>query len=348
MPGLKQLVSLFMVIPLLFVSLVSFSQDNDKEPISSPGVVLLSPAQHSTVAPGETVEVNVLVDSSLNPKDVFFTGRFGTPFLNVMLKQIPSHDSSKRHFQVAWQVPDESSGPHELMGAVTNETGMLGGFMIRVNIITDEVPVEIKANKKFYMNVPVKRYVGNRTIRVRGKYANGVERDLGSAITGTVYKSLDQSVVTVTDSGILNPVGSGRTYVVVEHKGHRAFAHVEVTKPDQKSLPAIDQTDKVLISQSIPRQLPDSNRYEVNVSVQNTSEFPLALPLHLIVIGLDKEIKVVDASRTRKIKPVGSPRIFVKTDERAYLSPGATAEATILFRNYTKKDLDYRLKLYSH
>ena len=136
--------------------------------------------------------------------------------------------------------------------------------------------------------------------------------------------------------------------MVVEHKGHRAFAHVEVTKPDQKSLPAIDQTDKVLISQSIPRQLPDSNRYEVNVSVQNTSEFPLALPLHLIVIGLDKEIKVVDASRTRKIKPVGSPRIFVKTDERAYLSPGATAEATILFRNYTKKDLDYRLKLYSH
>jgi len=347
MSGQNYLVCLLTIIALLFIPLTSFSQENDEELISSPGIVLLSPAQFATVAPSEAVEVNVSIDPSLNPKDVFVTGKFGTPFPVLFLKQIPSQDSSKLHFQASLMIPDESSGPQELMGAVTNDTGIVGGFMMRLNIIPKDIPVEIEVDKDFRLKLPARKFEGNRTIHVKGKYAKGTTRNIRSHITGTQYKSMDQSVVTVTDSGVLNPVGSGRTYVTVEHRGHRAFVHVEVTEQGQSDLPAIDQTDKVLIMQSIPRRLPDSDRYEVNVTVQNTSEFPLALPLDLVVIGLDKDIEVMDVNLTSKIQPIGSPIIFVETDEDAYLPPDVTAEATITFRNYTKKKLDYSLKLYS-
>jgi len=348
MAGQKYLVGLVTLIQLFFIPLTSFSQGNDKEPDSSPGVTLVSPAQHITAAPGEAVEVNVSIDPSLKPKDVFIAGRLGGPFLNSDLKQIPSQDSATLHFQGPLNIPNDASGPYELMGAVTNETGMVGGFMVRFNVISKDKPVAIELHKKgFRLRLPARKFEGNRTIHVNGIYTNGVQRDIRTSITGTLYKSMDQSVVTVTDSGVLNPITPGRTYVIVDHRGQRAFAHVEVFDPGQKDFPPIDRTNDVWITQSRPRRLPDSERYEVNVTIRNTSEFPLAKPLNLVVIGLDKDIQVMDESKTREIQPIGSPKVFVATDERTYLSPGASVDATIIFRNYTKKKLDYSLKFYS-
>ena len=348
MTGLKYSFYLILVINLFFISFTSFSQDTDEEPVSSPGIVLLSPAQHINVTPNEIVEVNVSIDPSLNPEHVFFSGTMSGPFGNSVLEQIPSQDNSTLLFRVSLIIPDKASGAHELMGAVTNSAqGMVGGFMIRLNVIPQEIPVAIEVYKDFTLRLPARKFTGNRTINVKGKYANGTSRDIRTKITGTKYISMDQSVVTVTDSGVLNPVAYGRTYIIVEHRGLRAFTRVEVPYEGRYRFPAIDQTDKVLISQSIPLRLPDSDRYEVNVTIKNTSEFPLALPLNLVVTDLDKDIKVVDANKTSKILPVGLPKIFVDTDERAYLSPGATAKATIIFLNYTKKQLDYRLKFYS-
>lgn len=344
----KYFVFLLTIINLLFIPSTSFSQD-DKEPVSSPGIILNSPAQHINVSPNETIEVNISIDPSLNPEHVFVVGKMSGPFKNSVLEQIPSQDKSILNFKTSLIIPDEASGAHELMGAVTNAAkGMVGGFMIRLNVIPQETPVEIKVYKDFTLRLPVDKFEGNRTIYVRGKYANGTWRDIRTKITGTKYKSMDESVVTVTDSGVLTSVAPGRTYIIVEHRGLRAFTHVEVPYKDRYRFPAIDQTEKVLISQSIPLRLPDSDRYEVKVTIQNTSEFPLALPLNLVVVDLDKDIRVVDAGETSEVLPIGSPKIFVHTDERAYLSPDATANATITFLNYTKKPLDYSLKLYSN
>lgn len=349
MSGQKYFVFLLTITNLFFIPLTSFSQSDDKEPVSSPGIVLNSPAQHINVAPNEIVEVNVSVDPSLNPEHVFFSGSMSGPFGNSVLEKTPSPDQSMLQFSVSLIIPDDASGAHELMGAVTNSAeGMVGGFMIRLNVIPQEIPVEIRVDKDFTLNLPARKFAGNRTIHVKGKYANGTWRNLRTKITGTTYKSMDKSVVTVTDSGVLNSVGSGRTYIIIEHRGLRAFAHVEVPEKGRYRFPAIDQTDKVLISESIPLRLPDSDRYEVNVTIQNISDFPLALPLNLVVTNLDKDIKVVDAGKTSEILPVGSPKIFVDVNERAYLSPNATANATITFINYTKKQPEYYLKLYSN
>lgn len=334
---------------LLVLASTSFAQEREEMPTSFPGIDVISPAQQATVAPGETIPVNINIDKSLDPGFVFIMSKMSTGISDLELKQKPFQDSLQTHFQGSLQIPNDLAGPQELWVLVKNTADkIIGGLAIKLNVVPTEIPVEIEAHGKSYeLDIPPDSFEGSRKVYVKGEYANGAQRDISAAITGTQYKSTNPQVFTFSDKGVLNPVGPGTAYLVVEHRGLRTFVLVEVTAQGQKGVPPIDQTTKVKMTQSVPRRLPGTDRYEVKVTIRNDAELPLSLPLYLVITGLDKEIEVVDSDVTKQVHPVGSPAVFIETDERDYLPLGAYAEATITFRNYARKNMDYQLKLYS-
>ncbi len=337
---------------ICFSTLASTSSEQESEemPTSFPGTELISPVQHATVKPDETILVNLIIEKSLDPGFVFIMPSMRTGIPGVELKQISFNDPLKTHFQGSIKIPNHLAGPQEVLVLLKNTSDkIIGGFAIKLNVVPTEIPNEIGAHKKSYrLNIPPKRFEGARKVTVFGYYANKLRRDITSNITGTQYKNTDPQVFNLNDKGVLNPVGPGTAYLIIEHRGLKTFTLVKVIAPGQEDPPPIDQTDKVMITQSVPRRLPDSNRYEVEVTIRNDSEFPLSLLLRLVLIGLDKDIELPDNNAvTMQVHPIGSPTIFIETDERGYLPPGAYAEETITFRNYLKKKLDYQLKLYS-
>ena len=68
-------------------------------------------------------------------------------------------------------------------------------------------------------------------LRVKGVYANGVERDLSSSEAGTTYTSSDPAVVAVDRDGVCRPVGSGLAVVTIENGGVREYAMFAVDDP---------------------------------------------------------------------------------------------------------------------
>lgn len=331
----------------------SFAQENEEIPTTFPGIELISPAQHATVEPGESVPVNMTIDKSLDPGFVFIMSQMRTGIPALELEQKPLQDALQTNFQGSLQIPNDLAGPQELWVLVKNTADkMIGGLAIKLNVVPTEIPLEIEAHGRgFRLKLPPKKFEGARKVHVKGKYVNDIWRDITSTITGTRYKSSDPQVFTFNDKGVLNPVGMGTAYLIIEHRGLKTFVLVKVTTEGQKRVPPINQTDKVMLALSKPRHFLDINRferYEVKVTVRNDAALPLSLPLQLVVTGLDKDIKVVEnLSETEQVRPIGSPVVFIDMYGRDFLPPGASVEATIRFRKLARKKIDFQLKLYS-
>ena len=67
-----------------------------------------------------------------------------------------------------------------------------------------------------------------RNLQITGEYDDGIFRDLSDPSTGTVYTSVDPTIVTVSDDGMLRPRRDGVTTVIVSNGGLQSSISVEV------------------------------------------------------------------------------------------------------------------------
>ena len=191
----------------------------------------------------------------------------------------------------------------------------------------------------------------DRTIGVRGYYANDVYRNITLAALGTTYTSSDPAIVTVNPEGVLTPVSPGVTYIVVDHRGVKAFAQVEVLGPDGADLPPTDQTAKVVIDAGGFRLDRASGRYLQSVTIQNTSALPLWFPLNLVVADLPAEVELRSANGLTKIvPPLGLPRTslyYADAVRKDFFMPGDTLTVILSFVNNTGVPITYTPRVYS-
>jgi hypothetical protein len=324
---------------LVVSSSVSLAQQQDEIPTSHPGIRLISPEQQTVVRPGQQVPVRIEIDPALNPHAVLITGNMRTG-VSLALDGPPFTGSLK--------IPERLAGSIELLMIVLDTARKsVGGLAIHLNVVPVEAPQRIYNGDDYHLKLPPSSFVGSRTIYVKGIY-DDVERNISDPVTGTRYRSSDTSVVTVDDHGILEPLAPGRAFVIVEHRGLKGFARVEVEGEGKTSrdFAPIDCTDVVSITASAPRKREGSVRYDMDVEIRNDADLPLALPLHLVITGLAEGIRV-DGGKTSRVEPIGSPVVFVDVDEQSFLSPGNSARATVTFINFDEKQLDHRLRLYS-
>jgi hypothetical protein len=187
---------------------------------------------------------------------------------------------------------------------------------------------------------------------VYGYYAGEIRRDLSGSLFGTTYTSSDSNIATVTPEGVLTPVAPGVTYIIVDHRGIKAFAEVEVLGPDGADLPPTDQTAKVALGAGGFRLDRASGRYLQSVTIKNTNALPLWFPLNLVVADLppNVELRVDFGGRTRKTAPLGTRYAYLHYEDavrKDFFMPGDTLTVTLSFVNNTGVPITYTPKVYS-
>ena len=332
---------------IVSTSVSSAQQQEEALPTSFPGIDLISPEQQAVVRPGQELPVHLEIDESLNPGSVLIMGNIFRTGISLEMDGPP--------FLGLIKIPNDLSGPIEL-GVILKNTSdkIVGGLGLNLNVVPEEIPLSIDAGTHEYLNIPPASFIPSRTISVRGMYDNGREREIARDIsdfsTGTTYRSSDTKVFTINEKGVMEPVALGSAFVIVEHRGLKSFVAIDVEEKGKKSrgFPAVDHTTDVSITKSLPRHKEGTVRYEMDVDIRNEAELPLHLPLHLVITGLVDGVRIDDNGETSRVKPVGSPYVFVDVDERGYLSPGKVARAKVIFINFDKKPLDHQLRLYAN
>lgn len=327
---------------LLALASMVYAHEDKPLPTSYPGIHVVSPQQQAVVRPGQEVPVTLEIDPSLKPASVLIMGNLFRAGITLEMDGPPFHGMLK--------IPDDLSGPVELGVLVKNtEDKIIGGLGLNLNVIAEEVPLSIDPGTHQYLKIPPWDYLPARTTHVRGKYHDNISRDISHSSTGTKYRSNDTTIVTVSAEGVLEPQSPGRAFIIVEHRGLKAFVAIDVEGNGITfwDFPPVDYSNDVSITTTQPRFLEGTVRYEMDVTIRNNADLPLHKPLHLVVNGLSVGIRVADSNKTERLDPVGSPYVFVDMDESAFLSPGKTAHAKIIFINFDKKPITPELKLFS-
>ena len=345
---MKSRLSYFQVLIAVFVAIlfapaaVTFAQQEEKLPTSFPGINLISPEQQMVVQPGQDVPVYLEIDPDLKPGFVLLMGNIFKTGISLEMDGPP--------FEGTLEIPIRLAGPIELFVLVKNtEDKIIGGLGLNLNVVPIELPQSIDAGTHDYLYIPPASFIRSRTISVRGRYDNGIARDISDIITGTSYRSSDTNVFTINEKGVMEPVEPGSAFVIVEHRGLKDFVAIDVEEKGKRTrgFPAVDHTADVSITASPPRHKVGTVRYEMDVVIRNDADLPLHLPLHLVITGLTDGVRVADASKTSRVEPVGNPYVFVDVDERGYLSPGKSASAKVIFVKFNREPLDHQLRLYA-
>lgn len=345
---MKTVQCIIFIASLLFV-LPSYAEQAGKFPSSFPGISVVSPSQDMLVKPGQTLPLHIVIDSALGVESVMVMANLRTGITPKLMKKQPAGNTLASQFRGTLLIPESLAGPQEVLVIARGEPGKtVGALSVKINVVPDGAPVRLNVyNKSYNLELPADPFEGSRQVYVKGIYADGTERDLRSGTTGTRYKSTNTKVFKPTSNGVLEPVGPGRAFLVVEHRGHKGFVLVEVVLPGQGELPPVDLTDKVRITHSIQDADEHGFLQDAEIIIHNDSELPLAYPLHLVVTDLDSDITVARGDKTKRISPPGLPAFFVRTDNHYFVPPGEYVRKTIRFRNFKRKKLDFKLKLYS-
>jgi hypothetical protein len=258
---------------------------------SDPRIVVVTPAPNTVFRPGDKIRVRVDVDPSVQVSALVVFPDLKSRVLPLELSTPP--------FEGDLIIPNNITGQFSFdVGVVTVTDERLDGPEVPFKVIPDETPARIGiSDPLFTLRLPSTPGgplpVGDdRTISVRGYYADGVYRNITLSILGTTYTSSDPGIATVSSEGVLTPVSSGVTYIVVDHRGVKAFAQVKVRDADKTELPPTDQTAKVAIAAGGFRLDRATGRYLQSVTVKNTSALPLWFPLNLIVADLPPNVEL--------------------------------------------------------
>lgn len=271
-----------------------------------PGVTITTPVDGAVVRPGESVTLRVNVDSSLSPSSLLVSNRSGARIGIAELTTPP--------YKTTLTVPMNWAGPIEItVNVKTTNDDIVGPSSVFINVVPQETPTRIRlSSTSKTLRADASDFIGERTLRLRGDYANNIERDISHPSLGTTYTSSNPAVVTVSPEGILTPVAQGRAFITASFKGLKAYTRVTVG--DQMAVAAIpvDHTSEVTITGGGFLLDRATGQFVQQVNLKNNSALPFSRPLSFVLAGLPSGVWLVDKSDvTKKLTPLDSPYVDI-------------------------------------
>jgi hypothetical protein len=294
------------------------------------GVRIVSPVAGQQFAPGARVSILVEMAPWLAATD----GSIGL----VGLGFLKAEGFTGTRFTADFVIPNEYAGPL-LMRPFAWAGEMVSGPEVSIAVRPETRPRELHALQRYYyLSLP---QANPTQIRVRGRYSNGVERDLSSSVSGTSYISSNPSVVSVDREGVCTVVANGLAVITIENRGVRDFVAFVVTDPVNPG-PAIDLSHQVEIRRGKLRPEPNPrvvrSHYQ-QVTITNTSELPLAAPLFLKLSSLPNGL-ITYGGHGDGVHRLSLP------DQGLGLLPGQSVTVELEFLNQGTAPIDYTTTVY--
>lgn len=192
-----------------------------------PGVRIVSPAPGTTVAPGQTIEVVVEPTSGANVQRVLVLGTDAA----AIDEQPP--------FRLQLTVPANLSGDFPLSALGANATGdyFTGDSVhLRVRPTADLLKLDLKPDDVVLIGTG-----STRPMTTVGEYADGIVRDLTDPVTGTLYQSVNSSIVSVSSAGQITARSLGTTTIVARNGEDQDSITVRVLEGPPPCQPGSDR-----------------------------------------------------------------------------------------------------------
>ncbi len=300
-------------------------------------VEILAPLPGQVFAPGDVIEVHVLVDESLEPFDLAVI----VPGFERL--EVESFDGSS--LTALLSVPVEFAGQLQIEAEVRTADGdRLVTNPIPVHVVPLDQPLDIElAQRSHRVDLTRERPV---QLYLTGTYADELQRDLSSGLSGTTYATSDSTVVTVNSDGLVSAVGTGTAVVSIGHADLVDFAMFTV-REQRVPLPPQDLSAEVASRSSGYRLNRNSGFFVQQLRLSNEGSVPLFGQLHAVVVGLDEDVRLVNRSGTTRQTPSpGLPffNVALETDG-LHFYPGESDILHLDFLNPERVGIEYELRI---
>jgi len=194
------------------------------------GIQITSPADGSTVAPGQTVAVTVQPDAGLTLDSLAL----------IVPGDIQQRTAAPWTFSVA--IPASAVGPFGMAAAGKGNGGTFYIAEIAVNVAPTVV---LRALATTPADVLLAEAGGQQSLVVQGYYEDGSVRDLTAAATGTTYQSSNTGVVAMDANGRLTARSNGTATITATHGGASAYTTVRVAAETDLAITQTDSPDPI-------------------------------------------------------------------------------------------------------
>lgn len=187
-------------------------------------LIITAPQENQVVDAGSSIDVIVRPDA-------------GEQWAKVLLAVFPmSYNTVAGEYKETIEIPKDALGNVAITVLAVDQTGR--EVELQRNIIAKLPPnvvlQSISVNKKFMLlyKLPAGsaqediQRIESRQLSVSGVYSDGVERELTAGASGTIYKSSNEKVVTVSLDGKVTAQGFGNTTITV--KNDKLSAKVDI------------------------------------------------------------------------------------------------------------------------
>jgi hypothetical protein len=205
---------------------------------------LTTPIEGTTLQSGESIPVDVRVPQGLTLREVRFY------WYRIDEEPVASHQASPARltrseggtpFGGTIQVPIDAIGTMRLLVVGEVVRGRLESYEEFDEVLVNVAPAAPLVSIEFAVQQPWRLDVIGKlvTIPVVGHFEDGVMRSLVGKEAGSRFRSSDERVVKVDDSGVLEVTGNGRARVTVENRGRAGTVEVVVEADTQPNRPPV-------------------------------------------------------------------------------------------------------------
>ena len=304
----------------------------------TPGVRIVSPADEAVFAPGDTVEVTIIIDDPTLIGGAFLGGVLGS----LSLLQHPSHP-----YEMSLPIPDEASGRFSLRPYSYDAAGNRhDGPSIDLIVRPTTMPEDLDVSEYFKLVLPEPTGISRKKVSVVGLYPNDMELNLGESALGTTYTSSNEAVVEVDAEGVITPIAAGHAVVTTQAMGHKDFT---VVKVEQDSIPLLpeDVTHRFEMQKSGIRLNRRTGFYVQRITVRNVGIAPVPGPLVLVLSNLPNGVVAVNREGTTDNIVPGSPMFDIPLSGNPFaLLPGEVVSFTVEYLNPNRQRLIYTAQIF--
>ena len=308
--------------------------------VGDPRVQVSTPANGQKFAPGATVNITVKLTSPLKAT----TGFVG---VNVPgLGPLVGSNYNGTSYLASFSVPTTFAGAVTITPAILDSNNNpIQGVPVTIDVVPTTAPLSLSLPEGAYVHLTSVPSTAN--IYVTGNFANNLELNLTSSVTGTTYSSSNSKVLTVDSGGNVNAVAFGTAVVTVKNGALKVFVTF-VIESETTSLPPQDVTSSVNISLSGFQLNRNTGFYVQTVNLTNSLAVPIAGPLYFVISGLPSGVvlSTTGGGLTRVIQPVGSSFIKLQLADGLKLQPGAAIPLTLQFLNPNRARVTYSPRWY--
>ena len=303
-----------------------------------PRVQVISPANGQVFAPGDTVNATV----QITPPLLVNAGFLAVPAPGLGVITGTNYNGSQ--YQASFVIPSDYAGPLVLTpDIVDSNNNPIEGVGISISVSPKTAPLSLTLVAGTFNHLL--SATATTRVYVTGNYANGVQLDLTSSVTGTTYTSSNNQVLTVDHEGNVQAKAFGTAVVTVQNSGLKAFASFAIEDPANPLAPQ-DLTARMNITRSGFRVDRTTGYFVQTVQITNGQTVPVIGPMYFAVTGLPGGVTLANSGSTKSIPPVGSPYLTLSTPDGITLQPGASLTLTLQFLNPSRTRINYTPKVF--